>query len=682
MKKITESEETRNAYMTTLCEKTSDLLTITDNDSCEKYIENLEKAITDTLDIHAPLKKYNRRDFLPDEINVLIDLRNRAKIRAWSKRNHENPEVTRQARCEYNKLKKATKDALTNLTEQSLLKALSDPSDSRAQMWKIQRNMKAPNLKLPNIDGCSNEKETIDALVDAAIVNEAQINPIDEGSEKTTPFEPLDRTSTREIHIELRKFKNKKAPGPDQIRADAMKLGGEVFIEAFKPIADYVLETGYFPRRWKIGECIFLHKTGKNHKEATSYRPITLLNIMGKLCERLILSRIQGTVDKLQPPFQHGFTRFRGTATQILRTGKIITDALALGESVSMICTDLSKAFDSINHKGLIKKLQNADAPSNVIKIIENYLEDRCIIGKLRTMNGELKKLPHGVPQGSILGPVIFNLYVHDIWDSHDRIRGMKLSQYADDLCILNRAIKPDHATLRAEWAAETIVNYYDRWGLKCNVDKTECILFTKKKKYKPTVKIKKQTLTYKKEIKYLGVIFDKTLKMNPHTDKVVKKLKQVRGALGPIIGFYAKTDVVVKLAIIQACILPIMDYGVVQLLSRYSYSNLLKIERQYRMALKSAGQFSRRLPTETLWEIADLEAWHLRAADLNRKMLDKVATLGIEDLDTPGDAYLAHGEFNPLLTNNRIGEITYIPNKDMRRWPRGAAAPRPLRIK
>lgn len=76
---------------------------------------------------------------------------------------------------------------------------------------------------------------------------------------------------------------------------------------------------------------------------------------------------------------------------------------------------------------------------------------------------------------------------------------------------------------MRAEWATETIVNYYDRWGFKCNVDKTECIMFTKKKKFKPTVKIKDQIVPYKKEIKYLGLIFDKVLNMNPHTNKVVK---------------------------------------------------------------------------------------------------------------------------------------------------------------
>ena len=104
-----------------------------------------------------------------------------------------------------------------------------------------------------------------------------------------------------------------------------------------------------------------------------SYRPITLLNILGKLCERIMYARILPAVRHLIPEYQHGFTIARGTGTQILRTGKVITDALAAGNSVAMISTDLSKAFDSINHGALSKKLLDTNVDNNIIKLIENY---------------------------------------------------------------------------------------------------------------------------------------------------------------------------------------------------------------------------------------------------------------------------------------------------------------------
>lgn len=678
---IANNQEHRQQFQQTLWDKTTHLSNeIISDVECEEYILQLEKAITETLDEYAPLHENNRRDQLPEQINKLIDERNEAKRKAWRLRFNQD-RVTEQRRT-YNRLKRLVQQALAEYNNDKWKRLINNPQDNRAQMWRIQRNLKAPVQRLPHIEGCNSEKETVDALLEAAIVTEVEIKEEDKGTEKTTPFQPLDPTSIEEIKFELKRFKNRKAPGPDKIKADVLKLLGNPFLIKYKVIADYLLMTGYYPNRWKIGECIFLHKTGKNHRDAKSYRPITLLNIMGKLYERLLLSRLRQTADRLQTPFQHGFTKQRGTGTQILRTGKFITDALEAKESVAMVSTDLSKAFDSINHEGLTKKLQTADVPNNVIKVIENYLSGRKTYGRFRTTNGEVKPVPHGVPQGSILGPVIFNLYVHDIWNQRDHIRGLKLSQYADDLCIINRSPDPDCATHRAGWAADTVIDYYRRWGLKCNVDKTECAMFTHKRNYRRTIRIKEEVIEYKNSIKYLGVHLDKTMTMGKQTDYVVQKARRARGALAPIIGWHAKTDLTVKLAVIQACLLPILDYGVVQLLSRYSKSNLLKIERQYRMALKTAGQFPRRLETAILWDMLDWDPWHLRAQDLNEDMLRRLREMHIDDLETPGEAYFRYGQHNPLLTNTRLGEISYVPKKDRSRLlSKRTTAPRPHRL-
>ena len=147
-------------------------------------------------------------------------------------------------------------------------------------------------------------------------------------------------------------------------------------------------------------------------------------------------ARILPAVGHLIPEYQHGFTIARGTGTQILHTGKVITDALAAGNSVAMISTDLSKAFDSINHGALSKKLLDTNVDNNIINLIENYLDRRKVRGKYLTSYGDEQSVTHGVPQGSILGPILFNLYVSDI--PNNDIAGITLSQYADDLCILN----------------------------------------------------------------------------------------------------------------------------------------------------------------------------------------------------------------------------------------------------
>lgn len=662
------TREGRQAFEELLANNMVSKLQITSNEDCDMYIAEIEKAIVKTLDELAPLRIVDFKERLPTHIRDRIAERNAKKQRAWRLRYTGLRAV---ARRQYNTCKHQLSKEIIQHKEAEWTKLLENTKDNRKRMWAVQRALKKPPTKLPHFSDCTNELEIIDRMVDTAIVKEATIDASDECTEITTPFAPLNRSSKHELKLALKRFKNSKAPGPDGIKADILKLGGDTMITIFKRIMDYVLEMGYFPKRWKISTCIFLHKAGKDHSDPKSYRPISLLNIMGKWAERIILNRIETELSEIIPSHQHGFTRNRGTATQTLRTGKYIADALDKGHSVAMISTDLSKAFDSINHKGLCRKLIDAGARNNIVKMIESYLSNRTTRGSFRTTLGTEQRVPHGVPQGSILGPAIFNLYVADL--PNERIAGQMLSQYADDLCILNAAERPDHATRRAEWAATDIIDYYKKWGLKCNVDKTECIMFSHKRPrlnnmntgYRNYVQIRGERIAFKPEIKYLGVWLDKRLSMNKHAKENIEKAKRVRGALYPIIGYRSKLSVDIKLLVIQACLLPVIDYGVIQLLPRYSKTNLLKLERQYKMALKSAAHLPRRTDTDLLWEYLQQDPWHIRAHDLHGDMIERLKSLSIEGLQEQGPAYTRYGQHNPFLFATRVGEIEYINKKD-----------------
>lgn len=134
---------------------------------------------------------------------------------------------------------------------------------------------------------------------------------------------------------------------------------------------------------------------------------------------------------------------------------------------------------------------------------------------------------------------------------------------------------------------------------------------------------------------------------------------------LSPIVGWYAKTNVEVKHLILKACLLPVLDYGIVQLLPRVSKTNLRAIERQYRMALKTAAELPRDFPTSGLWEMLDEDPWHLRVHDLHYDMLAKLNSVCLEGLDEPGPAYKRYGQNNPMLSSSRIGDIEYVPKKE-----------------
>lgn len=174
-------------------------------------------------------------------------------------------------------------------------------------------------------------------------------------------------------------------------------------------ICNWYLSSGYFPDKWKLGHCIFLHKKGKDINKPESYRPISLLNITGKVLETTIPARMRKGIDKVIPPFQHGFCKGKGTQTQALRTLSYITEGIRNEESTSVISTDHFKAIDSINHTSLLIKMDRMEMPTNIIQIIRNYLHDRTVAGKHLNIIGKI----------------------------------------------------------RAEWAAEELIKYYEEWGVK-----------------------------------------------------------------------------------------------------------------------------------------------------------------------------------------------------------------------
>ncbi|GBP49823.1 hypothetical protein EVAR_83772_1 [Eumeta japonica] len=226
------------------------------------------------------------------------------------------------------------------------------------------------------------------------------------------------------------------------------------------------------------------------------YQPITLLNIMGKLHERLLKSRLQQTADRLQPPFQHDFIRNRGTGTQNLRIGKFITDALE--EKKSRITRAVAK------------------------------------------------------PTGASESPT----------------------------ATRNRYHTESPKALSWAWSFSTCTctTFETSGTASADSSSSRFSMFTHKRNYYRTIRIRDEEIEYKNNIKYLGVHLDKTMTMCKQTGYVVQKARRVRDAPAPVIEWHFKIDLTVKLVVVQACLFPILDYGVVQLL-RYSKSNLLKIE-------------------------------------------------------------------------------------------------------
>lgn len=224
-------------------------------------------------------------------------------------------------------------------------------------------------------------------------------------------------TSPGEIKKILRKSKNRKAPGADNITNELLKnLNNEALIQ-LTYIFNACLPLSYFPEKWKTATILAFHKTGKDPKEPASYKPISLLATLSKILENLILSRIRtecNLEEKLNET-QYGFKRKRSTIKQLVRLTFDIKNKQNQNKSTAAIFLDIEKAFDTVWHDILIVKLKNFGVKTYIGKAIDSFLKNRTFRVKIADAFSTTKKIAAGVPQGSILGPVLY-IYNNDFF--------------------------------------------------------------------------------------------------------------------------------------------------------------------------------------------------------------------------------------------------------------------------
>src|SRR6267154_3383936 len=255
-----------------------------------------------------------------------------------------------------------------------------------------------------------------------------------------TPIEVFsgnDDQALTNIHItedivfgKLNKINVSKWQGSDQVHP---KLLYELRNKVVKPLAmlfKLSLQLGIVPQDWREANVAPLHKKGSREKPE-NYRPVSLTSIVGKILESIIKDNIVTHLDQynLINRSQHGFTRGKSCLTNLLDFFEVVTKELDEGNNVDLIYLDFSKAFDKVPYKRLFKKLESHGVCDIVLNWIKNWLSNRrqrvCIDGEF----SEWAEVTSGVPQGSVLGPILFIIYINDL----DNNINSKLDKFADD---------------------------------------------------------------------------------------------------------------------------------------------------------------------------------------------------------------------------------------------------------
>lgn len=341
----------------------------------------------------------------------------------------------------------------------------------------------------------------------------------------------LKPVSEAEVVNIIRNLKTSTAKDIDDFQIKPIKYTSDLLAPILTHIFNLCLSQAVFPRKMQVARVTALHKKG-NKNDMANYRPVSILPVMSKVLEKVILQRFTDFEEKhsLLICSQFGFRKGLSTEFALLKQKETISAALEEGDLVLGLFIDYSKAFDHINHQILIKKLDRYGFRGNAAQLITSYLEYRKQIVHIDDCFSDLMPISSGVPQGSILGPFLFNIYINDVVSISP---SAAFIIYADDTSIFIRGSSADELVGEANFVLEKLSSWTEKNHLKINMSKTKSVIFrSKNRKVTITqqISLNSTPIDIVPNIKTLGVVFQENLSWNEHIDTISSKLSQLVG--------------------------------------------------------------------------------------------------------------------------------------------------------
>ena len=445
--------------------------------------------------------------------------------------------------------------------------------------------------------------------------------------------------------------------------AGADGLFSRVFVECANSISKYLsllfylcLNSGYLPNIWKSSIVVPIFKKG-NRQLTGNYRPVSLCCVACKLLEFFIKESILAhfAVNNLFSNFQYGFVKGRSTTLQLLKILDDWTEALDNGFEVDVVYTDFEKAFDKVSHRKLLYKLDYYRVNKKIILWIRNYLTERRFSVKVNGEFSEWCGVLSGVPQGSVLGPVLFIIYINDLFDFCRNDEEVKLFLFADD-AKLYRCIKSPDDRIIVQKVLMMLANWCVENDVVLNVNK--CVWMTVGKKISNVNKyvIYNNDLQCVEIIKDLGVTFNRMLKFDVHISEIVNKGYNILGLINRNFPYLNKLSF---LLIYKTMVRSVLEYaGTVW--SPWKVEQIEQIERVQKRATKMVRDCAEMSYEERL-RYLDLPTLRFRRlrGDLIT-MYNKLSKVGNDDF-YPVTQY--HRDINTRGHNKKLRLPTFHSN-------------------
>lgn len=341
----------------------------------------------------------------------------------------------------------------------------------------------------------------------------------------TMPFNPI---SENDVYKLVAKLKNKNTAGNDGINSKILKIMFPFISLPLTSMINSSVQYGIFPEMMKTALVIPLHKKG-DVQIIDNYRQISLLTEISKILERVVYNLIISFIENhnLLTESQHGFRSNKSVETASYHLLNYVYSELDQGKYVISLLFDLTKAFDSINQDFLLKKVYNLGVRGPVLNWISSYLTNRKLIVKVEQQSSSQADVSLGVPQGSVLGPLLFMLFINDL---PNHISFGKVTMFADDVSITVSAETPEELQALTEKVCEEYSIYCQRNKVILNEHKTVCLNFHLRKALPDNFSIFGIPLSI--NTKLLGTMIDSDLSFQSHINHVCNQLNKAYFAI------------------------------------------------------------------------------------------------------------------------------------------------------
>jgi len=491
--------------------------------------DEFKTALLDTLNSQVPTKNISSNKQNLPWVTLKIRKEIRKRNRLFTKMKENSNSETRQA---YQNKRAAVQSMIRRSywthMENSITGSDDKPANrSQKKFWQHIKATKKDRVGTAPLK--DNGVLISDAKGKAAILNRqyqsvfTREDPSNTPTPTEQPFPPMPDIiiSRNGILKQLLELKENKASGPDLIPPRILKAAANPISFCLERLFQASLSTGIVPCDWRQANITPVFKKGERFK-ASNYRPVSLTCICSKLLEHIVVSNMMTHFEEhdILVDCQHGFRSKRSCETQLLSLTQELHQSLEDKEQVDMVVLDFSKAFDKVPHKRLLNKLWNYGIRGPTHKWIESFLVRRTQRVVVDGEQSDWADVLSGVPQGTVLGPILFLAYINDLPGTVSANTRL----FADD-CVIYRSIKSAHDCEGLQHDLDELQRWESNWCMQFNPEKC-CIMSITRKKKRITSEytLHNQTLKHVESATYLGVELQSDLTWSKHINKTTMK--------------------------------------------------------------------------------------------------------------------------------------------------------------